>query len=87
MTDEEGTPPRQVEFTYCNWKGRNGHYVVQLEPGSLKFEPIAHLDGEEHWTISGDIITRDGDPRPEMGPTRRRTFIIDRISSTIKVIK
>lgn len=67
-----------LRFTYTNWRGVDHEYVI--EPLSIEFGPYDQggvNDGrEQHWVMHGDVVTRDDDPRPEMGPTRRRTFII-----------
>lgn len=73
-----------VEFEYDNWRGNNHKYVVMIE--SIKFErtPVGPPGSSEHqemFALHGWVITRDGDSRPDMGPTRRRTFILQKIKN------
>lgn len=81
-----GTPIKRgqlVQFDYVNWKTNDYHYVIEIE--SVEFGPYGRADPRDtdrsvwHWLLHGTVVTRDGDPRPEMGPTRRRSFIIERI--------
>lgn len=61
-----------LKFRYVNWRGDDHEYVI--EPKLDDRAAISYRDG--HWCLSGMVVTRDGDPRPGMGPTRRRTFEI-----------
>lgn len=77
----------ELEFDYLNHRGIRYTYVIT--PESLQFG-WWHPDGggivperrrgecTPLWVLSGDVITRDGDKRPDMG-TRRRTFVFDKI--------
>lgn len=69
-----------LKFIYVNWSGEEHEYVI--EPESLEYKDIHYIHpktGEyhgEHHVIHGMVVTRDGDPRPEMGDNRRRSFIV-----------
>jgi hypothetical protein len=73
----------RVEFDYTNWHQEDHHYVVDCE--SIEFGPY-HAGGLDQspgakavWVLNGNVVTRDGDRRDGMGPTRRRTFILNDI--------
>ena len=78
--------PKLVRFTYCNWRGDVHEYVVK--PESIELGPYDgggyhsnDREGEpsdQHWVFHGEVVTRDGDTRPDMG-TRRRTFLLGSI--------
>ena len=76
--DSNATPrlnfadPFILEFDYVNWKGDPHRYVI-------KTESLTYGQPDKHWYINGDLITRDGDPREDMGPTRRRSFKVSAI--------
>lgn len=84
----EGPPDQTVEFDYVNWKGVLHHYVVTVE--SFEFGPYDRGGGtprprdQWQWVMHGEVITRDDDSRPDMGPTRRRTFILSEIKNIEK---
>lgn len=75
-------PP--VVFEYVNWRGDRHEYKVLVE--SIAFgmyptnevnndvQPTSSVKNEEKFVMHAHVITRDGDPRPDMGPSRRRTF-------------
>lgn len=68
--------PGKVEFDYVNWRGQDHHYVIVTE--SFVFG----MYGEgviPEWHLNGNVVTRDGDIRPEMGPTRRRSFLLHKM--------
>lgn len=61
-----------LKFRYVNWRGNDHEYVIEPEP-VLTLD--RHNDEEgPFWQIHGDVVTRDGDTRTEMMPTRRRSF-------------
>lgn len=62
-----------LTFDYVNWKGEDHNYVIEECRYTPSYPSPVH---EGHWVIHGDVVTRDGDTRPTMGPTRRRTFEI-----------
>jgi hypothetical protein len=73
--------PKLVKFLYRNWKGELHWYVIQ--PESIEFavfgDPNSGQDPE--WIFHGQVLTRDNDPRTDMG-TRRRSFklgVIERL--------
>lgn len=69
-----------LQFSYVNWHGCRHDYTV--DPESVEFGP--YEDGplsEWRWVLHANVVTRDGDVRPEMGPTRRRTFLIEEIEN------
>ena len=59
-----------LSFSYVNWREDLHDYVILPESGSLQY------DRTKGWMISGEIVTRDCDTRPDMGPARRRTFML-----------
>jgi hypothetical protein len=71
--------PKLVQFIYTNWKGQTYNYVVK--PESIEFAPYdtathRQIEGAEpRWLFHGEVVTRDGDTRPNMG-TRRRSFLL-----------
>jgi hypothetical protein len=71
--------PKLVKFLYRNWKGDLHWYVVK--PESIELGPYdQHGSGarpveEYQWVFHGEVVTRDGDTRPDMG-TRRRSFLM-----------
>jgi hypothetical protein len=85
--------PKLLKFDYKNWKGEEHTYVIALDmrdafrmqfmkPGVLGREVSAE---EMTWHVSGNVVTRDGDPRTEMGPTRRRSFILTKMRNIEEV--
>jgi hypothetical protein len=80
MTDEPidtwQADPSTLAFDYTNWCGDRYRYVVDFKaghaPGPTRYE------GDP--ALAGQLITRDGDTRPDM-LTRRRTFVIDRMEN------
>jgi hypothetical protein len=66
MSDED----LMLRFEYTNWHGDTHTYVIDPRSGH---KPGLHVH-EGEWCISGWVVSRDGDPRPEMGDNRRRTF-------------
>jgi hypothetical protein len=78
-----GVPPvgsTVLKFQYKNWKGVEHEYVVDFARGWKPGWAISKRDSdshpcEPHLVMSGEVIERDGDSRPEMGDNRRRTFI------------
>lgn len=74
-------PPTPIKFEYTNWRGDWHIYVV--EPESIEFGPYDasgkhSREDDVQWVLHGELITRDGDTRPDMG-VRRRTFILSEI--------
>lgn len=61
----------RLKFRYVNWRGDDHEYVI--EKPELHPTHKARGDGT-YWMISGQVVTRDGADRPEMGDSRRRTF-------------
>lgn len=66
--------PMLVKFVYINWHDHQHTYVIL--PESIEFGHPGDATGpdEQEWMFHGELVTRDGDPRPQMGPTRRRSF-------------
>lgn len=71
-----------IRFTYENWRGSVHEYVV--EPEAVSFGLFdsngAHPDSPNREdniqaVMHGNVVTRDGDTRPDMD-TRRRTFLV-----------
>lgn len=62
-----------TRFDYVNWHGDPHHYVVNFSAGQAP-GPTLH---EGRLCLVGQLVSRDGDPRPEMGATRRRPFVAE----------
>ena len=75
----------QLEFQYLNYHGRNHVYLIEVEGMDFKLGVRTESAIEDAWYINGNVVTRDGDTRPEMGPTRRRSFRLDRMHSIREV--
>lgn len=84
--DGDDSYTQRLAFDYVNWRNEHHRYVVEVE--DLEFVEIGEhghkfADADTtvrwQWALNTRVITRDGDPRPEMGPTRRRTFLFDKI--------
>lgn len=79
----------RLKFRYNNWRGDDHEYVIDVE--SVEFGPYDKGGGTPRpreqwaWVIHGDVVSRDGDTRPDMGPTRRRTFLITDIEELERV--
>lgn len=76
--------PKLVRFEYTNYKDERHTYVIK--PESIEFAPYPdngsrtaeYLGRDPVWLFHGEVVTRDGDTRPDMG-TRRRTFVLNGI--------
>lgn len=75
-----GAEPPFLEFAYENWKGITYAYVV--EPEKIEFGPYDGTGANNgqimNWVLHAEVVTRSGDPRPDM-QTRRRTFLLTKI--------
>ncbi len=72
-------PGQTVQFRYTNWRGDEYEYVVEVESfqfGRFQKSGIGREPDPRVWVLHGQVITRDGNERPEMNP-RRRTFLLD----------
>jgi hypothetical protein len=72
-----------LKFRYVNWRGDDHEYVIIPSHRGVKSPPGFHASptsmshDTNHLMLSGDVVTRDGDPRPDMDATgRRRSFVI-----------
>jgi hypothetical protein len=72
-----------ILFRYVNWRGEDHLYLVT--PESVAYgvydgngQPTGHIRCYR-WVLHANVRQRDGDPRLEMGPTRRRTFLLEKI--------
>lgn len=73
-----------LEFVYTNHDGIDYAYVI--EPESIGFIPESSVRVDAgHWVLHGQVVTRAGDPRPEMGSNRRRTFVLINMRHTREV--
>jgi hypothetical protein len=72
-----------LEFDYTNHHGNLRHYIVDFAAGH-KPGFTAGLGGRLS-TVSGTLISRDGDIRPGMWPSRRRTFIASEMENVRRV--
>lgn len=66
-----------IRFNYTNWREEDHEYVV--EP-----ESVSRGKGE-HWYLHATIVTRDGNPRPEIDGNRRRSFELARLEDIEEV--
>lgn len=72
-----------ITFQYVNWRGVNCKYVV--EPESVEYGHYGDFGstgsiGEQNWVMHGFVVTRNDDPRKDMG-TRRRTFLLAKMKN------
>lgn len=79
-----------LRFRYRNWRGFDHLYVI--DPDRIECGPYdasgkhdERVGDELAWVLHGWVVTRDGDPRPEMGPTRRRTFLLGQVRELVEV--
>lgn len=78
-----------LRFEYTNWRGDDHVYVIEPD-GKVEFYEGQGM-GEDHvpigpgWTLSGYVVSRDDDPRPEMGNNRRRSFLIADMRAVVEV--
>lgn len=72
-----------LEFDYVNWRGDDHHYVI--EPEGLTWEEYPGDVSPEGWFVHGMVVTRDGDPRKDMGPARRRSFRLVKMKNLMEV--
>jgi hypothetical protein len=63
---------KQLKFRYTNWRGDDHVYVVEPTGAGTGIDDY----NRDRPVIHAEVVTRDGDPRPEMGDNRRRTFVI-----------
>lgn len=66
------TQGQRLKFQYLNWRGNEHKYVVDVEE-------LTWGAPENRWYLSGQVVTRDGDSREEMGPNRRRSFHVEKV--------
>jgi hypothetical protein len=81
-----------LEFDYTNWQGKEHHYVVDFERGTSPGwgEVPSYEDGKMGPPVaglSGHLILRDGDPRPELDSEggRRRSFELSKMRNVQRV--
>lgn len=67
-----------LKFKYTNWRGDDHEYVIAPEG-------VSYGTPDQRWYLNGELILRDGDPREDMGPTRRRSFVIEDIRDPEKI--
>lgn len=78
--EDHRPPPALLVFDYVNWREERHRYAIQVEsisfgrPAGAEFTP-----GAARWHLNGWVVTRDDDPRPEMGTNRRRSFLLTEI--------
>lgn len=81
---------RILKFRYVNWRGVDHEYVVNFgHPDTdctLELTEMGDPENEGqdtersvHLLLSGCVISRDDDPRPDMDHVRRRSFIVSRM--------
>lgn len=83
-------PPKKLIFGYTNWKGKEYTYKIECE--SIEYGPYFNSGiartGEKTWVLNGYLLTRNGDPRDELGPNlgnRRRTFLMHKMDNISEV--
>lgn len=67
--------PTALEFRYLNHRDEWHLYVIR---------PTSYTYREDTWYLNGIVVTRDGDERPEMGPSRRRSFEFSKLPPNIR---
>lgn len=76
-----------LEFDYKNWHDKEHHYLIRVE--TVEHGPYdekgAGPGKGPNWVVHGDVLMRDGDPRDDMEPTRRRTFLLSKIKNLVSV--
>lgn len=69
-----------LHFHYVNWRGDPHDYVVLVEGIAYgRYNASGVDDTVKNWVLHGVVVSRDGDIRPEMGDSRRRTFLLSKI--------
>jgi len=63
---------KQLKFRYKNWRGVDHEYVVELTGAGVGVDDY----NRDRPVVHAEVVTRDGDRRPEIGQNRRRTFVI-----------
>lgn len=75
-----------LRFDYTNWRGHDHTYVIDPAAGrNPGLHAMVDAERADYWGISGQVITRDGDPRREMGDNRRRTFALVKMRNVEEV--
>lgn len=77
-----------LEFGYVNWRDEFHQYVVDVESfefGEYGPQGKTGRDVEPRWVMNAHVVTRDGDSREDMGPTRRRTFLMEKMTDVERV--
>lgn len=78
--------PIYIKFCYKNWRGNYHEYVI--EPKTVEFGYYhGDVNGDDEgpmWLLHGELLTRDGDERTDMGD-RRRSFIVGKIDELERV--
>lgn len=69
-----------VRFQYLNWRGIDHEYLIVVEGFEIVRKhphyPDAASEAPPRVVMHGHVVMRDGDPRRNMGHTRRRTFVV-----------
>lgn len=66
-----------LKFRYTNWKGEEHEYVI--EPEGISYSDYPPGEEPKRWQLHGMVVTRDGDPRPQLSHhpgERRRSFLL-----------
>lgn len=74
-----------LKFRYVNHNDEEHTYVIKPEPG-LHFLPGSALRpqlAEKHWSISGHVLTRNGEDRNNV----RRTFVLVKMQDLEEVFE
>lgn len=72
--EDQRPAPTLLVFDYINWRGEQHQYAMQVES-------ISFGSPDARWYLNGWLVTRDGDPRPEMEGNRRRSFLLTDVSN------
>jgi hypothetical protein len=76
-------PASALMFEYINWRGVLHVYVIR--PDVVEAQRLTFGKPDPKWYLNGQVVTRDGDPRPEMGDNRRRSFELTKIRKLTEV--
>lgn len=76
-----------LKFRYTNWRGDEHTYVIDVEQLKVGLYRRSSTEVGPSWLLHGYVVTRDGDPRPDMGSNRRRTFLLSGIKDIEEVAR
>lgn len=63
-----------LKFQYRNWRGEEHTYVI--EPTGADVSPPSFDHEPNRVMLHGNLISRDGDERCDLGISRQRSFVL-----------